>query len=115
MRVGHRSNAAVEGAEELVHRSATFAGALRNGGHRGEHVLDAVIELGNEQLLVFFCSLLFSVIADDTQQSYRLAFRIAHNGALEGHPSHLARQRVVGRIYRSGSTISDGRIGGSSA
>src|SRR5262249_26299006 len=47
MRVGHRPDATVEGAQELVHRRVTFPRALRNDGHSGEHVLDAVIELGN--------------------------------------------------------------------
>src|SRR5215471_20417904 len=47
MRVGHRPDATVEGAEELVHRRVSFPRALRNGGHSGEYVLDAVIELGN--------------------------------------------------------------------
>src|SRR5262245_33219125 len=99
MRVGHRSNAAIEVAEEFVYRSATFPRALQNCGHRGEHVLDAVIELGNEQFLVFFGPLLFSVVADDTEQTHWLALRIAHNGAFEGDPSHFASLRVVGRIY----------------
>src|SRR5262245_53898140 len=99
MRVSHRSDAAVEGAEEFVHGRAAVPRALRNRDHGGKYILDPVIELGNEQVLVLFGSFPLSGIADDTEQPRRLAFCIAHNGALKGDPSHLSSKWVVGRIH----------------
>src|SRR5262245_335689 len=53
MRVGHRLDATIEGAQEFAHRGVTITRALRNGDHRGEYVLDAVIELGNLRFCPF--------------------------------------------------------------
>src|SRR4029077_19044552 len=40
--------------DEVVHAAASLARLPRDDGHAGEHVLDAVIELGDEQVLALF-------------------------------------------------------------
>ena len=50
--IGHRVDATVENLEELVHRGAALAAALRNDGNAGQRVFHTVVELCDQQILV---------------------------------------------------------------
>src|SRR5262245_39614108 len=55
MGIRHRLDTPIENVEELIYRAAAFARALRDHGDTGEHVLDTMVELGDQQILLLFC------------------------------------------------------------
>jgi hypothetical protein len=57
MSICHRLNAAVEQLKKLVHRAAAFSCALSNRGNGSEYVLDAMVELTDQQALPFLGAL----------------------------------------------------------
>src|SRR5512145_3136993 len=50
--IRQRTDAAVEHLKELVRRPATLAGSLRDRRDAGKHILHAMVELGDQQVLV---------------------------------------------------------------
>src|SRR5262245_9314369 len=68
----HRSNAAVECSDKVSHRAAGFLRTSDDSRNNREHVLDAMVELGNEQALVLLRLLVLSDVsrqALDAQQA----------------------------------------------
>src|SRR5262245_37702614 len=69
MGVGHGLNAAIEHLQELFHGAAALARALSNGGNGSEHVLDAVVELADQQALSLLGSLALRDVAGQSLET----------------------------------------------
>src|SRR5262249_43612517 len=69
MSIGHRLNTTVEYLEKLLHGAAALSGALRNRGDGREHVLDAVVELADQQALAFLGPLALGDVAGQSLEA----------------------------------------------
>src|SRR5215471_13295576 len=58
-------NASFELLDQFGHRVAALSRAVHHGDNTSEHVLDAVIELGDQQVLVLCCPLRSGHIANE--------------------------------------------------
>src|SRR3954447_2951415 len=76
MRNGHTLNAPIECLNELVNRTAALACILGDRGNTREHVLDAVVKLGDQQALVFVSPLALCNVNRQALDAYTLPGRV---------------------------------------
>jgi hypothetical protein len=88
--IRQRIDAIVERVDELFRRSAALAGALRNRGDAGKHILHAMVELGDEQVLVLLSFPAFGHINVDTRHALGAASSVIGNEASCLNPPDLS-------------------------
>src|SRR5262245_3690174 len=89
MRRPHRANAAVERSDEVLHRAAGVHRVGSDGLDGREHVLDAMIELGNQPALLLLHPLAFGYIDADADDTMRASSAVIGNKAACLDPSHF--------------------------
>src|SRR2546430_1550117 len=89
MRRCHRPNAAIERSYEVVHRAARVQCMSGDGANGREHVLDAMVEFGNQCPLVLLRALTFSDIDVDANHPLGAPVIVVRNEAARFDPSHL--------------------------
>ena len=97
----------VQQFDEVVHCVASLARLLGDNGNAREHVFDAVIEFGNEQVLTLFRLLSIGNIKCQPAHAYKLPGQRS-NSALAVCSSHISRpsfrmkRKVLSNMGRSG-------------
>jgi hypothetical protein len=96
MRNCHALNAPIECLDKLVHRAAALARIHGDHGNAREHVLDAVVKLGDQQALVFVSPLALRNVEGQALDAYTLPGCVELGRCCFLEPHFLA----VGRITR---------------
>src|SRR5580765_7979752 len=110
MRGRHRLDAPVERSDELVHRAAALARIHRHHGNAREHVLDAMVELGEEHVAMLLGPLALGDVDGEASQTDKAPSRVklGSGGLLEPHfpavRAHVAEGDRIRGILRAYTT-----------
>src|SRR5262245_40473520 len=107
VRRAHRANAAVERSYKMLHRAAAVHGVDSDGLNGREHVLDAMVELGNQLALLLFHLLALSYVDADANNAMRASLTVIGNETACLNPSHLATgtiDTVLDLVFAPAST-----------
>src|SRR5262249_21706216 len=73
---GHGLDATVEGFDELVHRAAALPAIHRDHANTREHVLDAMVQLGDQQVLMLLGPLALSNVEGQALEAHKASCRV---------------------------------------
>jgi signal transduction histidine kinase len=90
VRIRQRIDAIVERVYELVRRSAALPGALRDRGDAGEHILHAMVQLGDQQALVLLGFSAFGHINVNPRHALGATGMVVGNEASRFNPPDLS-------------------------
>ena len=90
MRSRQRLNAAIECRHEVGSRATSVLCLGDDSAHRREHVLDAVVELGNQYALLILRSFALGDINVDAHHPLRAAIATVQNKAARVDPPNVA-------------------------
>src|SRR5262245_916920 len=82
-----------------------LACALRDHGNGGEHILDAMVELGDQQALLHLHSLALRYVNIDADYACRVSGTVVRNQGTRFYPLHRAiwRNDTIFRVLRTAS------------